>query len=241
MKACTHRQDDLVIVYDADHIRHPSERLFDPGHWEQQCAVAGKAAGRGRVLFLDTEFGATVLKQYLRGGWAARVSRDRYVFSGFERSRPLMEFNILEQLSAAGLPVPEPLAAICRREGKLYSGSLMTRRIMGAEPLADLIDLRQGDPAMWKKTGACIRQFHDFGLVHADLNARNILVAEDDAIHLVDFDRSRIRKGDAHASRANLRRLHRSLKKNWPDRFRRHLEDCWVLLLEGYDAERAAA
>ncbi|MCJ7815994.1 MAG: hypothetical protein MUP31_08090 [Xanthomonadales bacterium] len=215
MKALTHKQDNLVIVYDADHIRHPGVHLFDPGYWEQQGSLAGKAAGRGHVLLLDTEFAPAVLKQYLRGGWAARISRDRYVFSGFERSRPLMEFKILEQLTAVGLPVPEPLA--------------------------DRIAIRRGDPVMWRNTGACIRRFHDFGLVHADLNARNILIGKGDSVHLVDFDRSRIRQSDSRACGANLRRLHRSLEKIWPDSFRGYLESCWVLLLEGYDAERAAA
>lgn len=241
MKARTHKQDNLLIVYDAEHIRHPGVHLFDPGYWEQQGALAGKATGRGRVLLLDTEFAPAVLKQYLRGGWAARVSRDRYVFSGYERSRPMMEFKVLGQLSAAGLPAPEPLAAICQREGKLYSGWLMTRRILHAEPLADLIAIRRGDSLMWRNTGACIRRFHDFGLVHADLNARNILVGEGDSIHLVDFDRSRIRKGDSRAYGANLRRLHRSLEKTWPDSYREQLESCWNLLQEGYDGERAAA
>ena len=219
----------------------PDVHLFDPGYWEQQGALVGKATGRGRVLLLDTESGPAVLKQYLRGGWAARVSRDRYVFSGFDRSRPLMEFKILEQLSAAGLPVPEPLAAMCRQQGRVYSGWLMTRRILDAEPLADQVAIRRGDPLMWRKTGACIRRFHEFGLVHADLNARNILVGGDDSIHLVDFDRARIRKGESRAYGANLRRLHRSLEKNWPDSFRGYLESCWILLLEGYDEELEAA
>jgi 3-deoxy-D-manno-octulosonic acid kinase len=241
VKARTHKQDNFVIVYDADHIRHPGEHLFDPRHWEEQGALVGKATGRASVLLLKTEFGPAVLKQYLRGGWAARVSRHHYVFSGFERSRPMMEFKILEQLSAAGLPVPEPLAAICRRDGKFYSGWLMTRRIMDAEPLADRVAIRRGDPVMWRKTGACIRRFHEFGLVHADLNARNILVGEGDVIHLVDFDRSRIRKGDSRAFAVNLRRLHRSLQKNWPDSFKGCLESCWILLLEGYDSESIAA
>jgi len=241
VKARTHKQDDFFIVYDAERIRRPDVRLFDPGYWEQQGALAGKAKGRGRVLFLDAESGPAVLKQYLRGGWAARVSRDRYVFSGFDRSRPVMEFKILERLCAAGLPVPEPLAAMCLQHGSLYSGWLLTRRILDAEPLADQVVIRRDDPQMWRKTGACIRRFHDFGLVHADLNARNILVGGDGSIHLVDFDRARIRQGESRAYGANLRRLHRSLEKNWPDSFRGYLESCWILLLEGYDEELEAA
>jgi len=237
VKARTHKLDDHLIVYDADQIRHPGVHLFDAEYWERQEALAGKAAGRGRVLLLETEFGPAVLKQYLRGGWAARMSRDRYVFSGFDRSRPIMEFRLLVQLFDAGLPAPAPLAAICSRHGRLYSGWLMTRRIMDAEPLADLVDTRRGDPVLWRSAGDCIRRFHDFGLVHADLNARNILVGKAGDVHLVDFDRARICQGEARAYRTNLNRLHRSLEKLWPDSFRGGLESCWTLLMEGYGAE----
>ena len=230
----------MLIVYDADQIRHPDSHLFEPRYWEEQGAVTGHATGRGSTLFLETEFGHAVLRQYLRGGWAARVSRDRYVFSGFEQSRPVKEYQVLEALSVAGLPVPEPLAAICVRDGRLYSGWLMTRRIMHSVPLADVIGSRRDTPDLWRETGACIRRFHDFGLVHADLNARNILLAED-GIHLIDFDRARLRKGDSRAFSSNLRRLHRSLEKVWPKASRGRLDPAWIALLGGYDMQRGSA
>lgn len=142
---------------------------------------------------------------------------------------------MLEQLSLSGMPSPEPIAAICRREGRLYTGCLLTRRIMDVSPLADLIAVRKADPAMWRATGACIRSFHEVGLVHADLNARNILVGARNQVSLVDFDRARFRSGDTRAFGANLRRLHRSLDKDWPDSFKRGLKPCWELLLAGYE------
>jgi 3-deoxy-D-manno-octulosonic acid kinase len=231
----THNKDSLLIVYDADHIQHPGSHLFDADDWEQQGALVGEAEGRGKVLFLETAFGAAVLRQYLRGGWAAMVSRDRYLFSGFETSRPVLEYKVLEQLAAAGLPVPEPLAAMCVRDGRFYSGWLMTRRIMGVTPLADLIESHRGDQELWQKTGACIRRFHDFGLVHADLNARNILVDEGGRVFLIDFDRARLIKGQSRAFQRNLQRLHRSLRKFWPKPHMRQLESCWMQLLAGYD------
>lgn len=238
MKARTHKQDDLFIVYDADLIRHPGATLFDPAHWERQGAVAGKARGRGCAWFLETDFGAAVLKQYLRGGWAARVSRDRYVFSGFERSRPVREFRILEILNGAGLPAPEPLAALCRRDGGFYSGWILTRRIMDGEPLAEQLAARNSDRDLWRAVGACIRRFHSAGLVHADLNARNILVGPSGGVHLIDFDRSRISPGDERAFEANLARLRRSLEKTWPDQLDKNLESCWRLLRAGYAGDR---
>ena len=234
----THKQDSLLIVYDADHIQHPGAHLFDPEYWHGRGAVAGEAQGRGTALLLETDFGPAVLRQYLRGGWAARVSRDRYRFSGFENSRPVMEFGLLETLSATGLPVPEPLAAMCTRDGAFYTGWLIMRRIMDVTPLADVIESHRDDPELWRATGACIRRFHDFGLIHADLNARNILVGESKHIYLIDFDRARVRKGDSRAYSANLRRLHRSLQKLWPKSFRTYLEPCWAMLLEGYDKKQ---
>lgn len=234
MKTRTHTKDSVHIVYDADRIRHPAGYLFEPEYWETQGALAGKAAGRGCALFLETEFGPAVLRRYLRGGWAARVSQDRYVFSGIEKSRPVMEYRMLEQLFADRLPVPRPLAALCERAGRLYSGWLMTGRIMDVTPLADVIGSPLDSPAVWRETGRCIRRFHDYGVVHADLNARNILVGDGD-IHLVDFDRARVRKGDSRAFRANLRRLDRSLHKVWPKAAMGRLVPAWCALLEGYD------
>jgi len=216
-------------------------QLFDPAHWKEQGAVVGNARGRGSALLLETEFGPAVLRQYLRGGWAARVSRDRYRFTGFEQSRPVREFRLLEQLSGAGLPVPEPLAALCIHEGSSYKAWLLMRRIMNVDPLADLIEKRHEDPLLWEGVGKCIRRFHEFGLVHADLNARNILLDGDGDVYLIDFDRSRIRKGDSAAFSANLRRLHRSLQKVWPKTLRRYLGRCWGRLLAGYDLDKASA
>jgi 3-deoxy-D-manno-octulosonic acid kinase len=236
----THKQDSLLIVYDAECIQHPGAHLFEPEYWQGQGAVAGEAQGRGSALFLEADIGPAVLRQYLRGGWPARVSRDRYCFSGFEASRPIAEFRMLEKLSAAGLPVPRPLAAMCMRNGAFYTGWLMTRRIMSVAPLADVIESRLDDPVFWDSTGAGIRRFHDFGVVHADLNARNILVGEGNAVYLIDFDRARIRGGDSRAFGSNLRRLHRSLQKFWPEPSMEQMEPCWNMLLAGYDGKRCA-
>ena len=236
MKAHTRQQDSNFIVYDADAVQHPSAQLFDPARWEDRGAIAGTARGRGHALFLDTEFGPAVLRRYFRGGLPSRISRERFVFSGYGRSRPVREFRVLAELSEAALPVPAPLAAQCRREGGVYTGGLLMRRIMGVEPLAERIRGGADDEALWRETGACIRRFHDRGVVHADLNARNILVGE--GIYLIDFDRARIRPGDRRALEANLQRLRRSLAKFLSDSDR--LESRWEWLMKGYGANEAA-
>lgn len=234
MKPRTHKQESTVIVYDADRIQHPGPELFDPGHWRARNAVTGEAPGRGSALFLQTPFGAAVLRRYLRGGLPARISRDRYFFNGWERSRPVSEFHMLADLDTHGLPVPPPLAAMCRRNGPFYTGWLMTRLLPGTQTLADQIDRCAADAETWVRAGACIRRFHDFGVIHADLNARNILVDEEKRVFLIDFDRARIRRGDTRAQQSNLDRLQRSLLKFWPSEPEIPLAESWRFLLQGY-------
>ena len=241
MNARSHKQDAQVIVYDADRIQQPRSELFDPAHWARREALDGTAAGRGRALFLQTEFGPAVLRQYLRGGWPAHISRDRYLFLGYARSRPLAEFRVLAALAAAGLPVPPPLAALCDRQGLLYRGWLLMERIPDVTPLADLLAGHAADDALWRRCGETLRRFHAAGVLHADLNARNILVGPGQAIHLVDFDRARLREGDLGGFRRNLARLRRSLEKLWPPAQRDRLEPCWERLLAGYGAAGGAA
>jgi len=234
VKPRSHKQDSLIIVYDADCIQQPGRHLFDPEYWKKEGRVTGEAAGRGSALFLDTEFGPTVLRQYLRGGYPARVSRDRYLFTGFDRSRPLKEFRLLSELYTSGLPVPSPVAALCRRKGLFWTGWLMMKRIRNVTPLADLLASRSQDEALWRSVGGCVRRFHDQGVVHADLNARNILVGVASAVYLVDFDRAAIRAGATHAFDANLKRLRRSLEKLWPVTLRGKLDEAWGQLIDGY-------
>jgi 3-deoxy-D-manno-octulosonic acid kinase len=240
VKARSQKQDSLTIVYDADRIPQPDPELFDPAYWRGRGALAGEAAGRGSALLLQTAFGPAVLRQYLRGGWPARFSRDCYLFLGYARSRPLAEFGVLAELVQAGLPVPAPLAALCARRGLCYRGSLLMARIPDVSPLADLLAARGEDAVLWRRCGETIRRFHAAGVVHADLNARNLLVGPGHAIHLVDFDRARIREGDVTGFRRNLARLKRSLEKLWPPAGRGRLEPCWRWLLDGYGSGHGA-
>ena len=185
---------------------------------------------------LDTPYGDAVLRRYLRGGWASRISHSRYFFTGLERSRPVAEFCILAALTDMGLPVPQPLAALCDRAGLTYSGSLLMHRIPATTALADLLNQMPPEDPRWSLTGRCIRRFHCSGVIHADLNTRNILLSEGDEVFLIDFDRARIRNASNRAFESNLRRLHRSLVKVWPADLRYSLKACWDHLIAGYNA-----
>jgi len=63
-----------------------------------------------------------------------------------------------------------------------------------------------------KRVGTTVRRFHDAGLDHVDLNARNLLVDPQGKVWLIDLDRCR-RRQPGKWQEANLERLQRSLAK----------------------------
>jgi len=233
MNPVTVRNSTQAIVYDGALLPAVDADWFQPESMPPGLAVSRVAAGRGTVHIFDSPAGPAVLRPYRRGGWVAHLSRDRYLFTGYARSRPFREFDLLARLHGAGLPVPVPLAALCERSGSLLCrGALITLQITGARPLSRL----PGDASVdWARIGATLRRFHQAGAGHPDLNAGNILLDERGAVWLVDFDRGRFTPGAAVSGTANLARLRRSLVKLWPAGAG-SLEDNWQLLLEGYGA-----
>lgn len=235
MKPIVQSHNRQAIVYDADRLSDPDPCWLSGEYWQQRGAVRGTAAGRGSALFLETPAGPAVLRQYLRGGWPARLTRDRYLFTGRENSRPFREFRLLARLNGDGLPVPAPLAASCERIGITCRGALLMERILHVEPLSVQIAESRASSDAFARVGACVRNFHHAGLSHADLNVDNILLHRTDpAVYLVDFDRCRYTPGKRVAGDANLRRLHRSLRKCWPGDSREALSAAWQALIDGY-------
>src|SRR3546814_11205147 len=70
-----------------------------------------------------------VLRNDLRGGMAEKVSRDRYVGRGADRTRSFAEFRLLRDLLKQDLPVPRPIAASYLREGPFYRASILMERL----------------------------------------------------------------------------------------------------------------
>lgn len=236
MKLLIHKQKSLSVVYDGSLLDSPRVDYFRAEYWQSLKLLMGGARGRGNAWFIDAPFGPVVLRQYLRGGWAAKISRDRYLFSGVSRSRPLREFHLLAALHQQGLPVPRPVAAVCEHHGLLASGAIISVRIPAVQTLADWLEGAGTNPenAGWLSVGNCIRKFHDAGVWHADLNARNILLDSEQQVFLLDFDRARFTPGRKVSGKRNLSRLKRSLIKLWPPAQMPSMQPAWKNLMEGY-------
>lgn len=181
-------------------------------------ADAGWAAGgrRAHPIVRLQDGGRAVVRAYLRGGALRHLNRDRY----FAGQRALAELRATLRARAAGVRVPEPLAATERQERFGYTARFATRWVEGARDAAALLADAAPDAraALWREAGRQIGRMHAGGVAHPDLNLRNLLAADTDGrpeVYLLDFDRARLFAGPVPEPRRgrDLRRLARSVRK----------------------------
>ena len=202
-----------LIIHDPELL--PVEPwLFQPQALHERKLVRLRTKGRRSAYVFAFGNREYVLRHYWRGGLIGRLVADRYLWLGRERSRPLREWQLLQALYAASLPVPRPAALRIERCGPTYRADLITERLPSTDTLADRLEQAPLDASVWRQIGVTISRLHRRGAYHADLNARNILLgAEPGEIHVIDWDRGELRRPAASWQQANLDRLRRSLDK----------------------------
>jgi 3-deoxy-D-manno-octulosonic acid kinase len=200
------------ILYDVELLSECPPELFAPQHFLPDGAV--NRLGRGAVYLFQFAGVDMVLRHYQRGGLIRFISHDHYIYNGLEKTRMWQEFHLLQQLYALQLPVPRPIAVRClRRYACLYQGDLITQTIPFSQTLAQRLQDKKIDAALWQEVGRTISRFHAAGAYHADLNANNIMLDEQNRIYLLDFDRGELRTPNSAWQQQNLQRLKRSLIK----------------------------
>lgn len=223
------RQGATTLMAAPELVEHLTPSWFDLNWWRAQGQRVDSAPGRGESYFLRYRDWSLVWRHYRRGGLVARLSRDRYLWSGLANTRAYAEFLLTQQLLDLGLPVPRPLAGRVVREGMRYRADLITERLPGAGALADW--MAAGEPVPFERVGAILARFHAAGLDHVDLNLRNILLDAEGGVFLIDFDRCRLRPVQRGWQQGNLERLLRSFNKLFPDR---DVQADWRRLRRGY-------
>jgi 3-deoxy-D-manno-octulosonic acid kinase len=224
------------VLHDPGALPQPRAEVFDPAWWEAAGRVEGRAEGRGRVVFVRGGLHEEVLalRHYRRGGQLGRVIEDSYLWLGLDNTRPWLEFALTWELHVKGLPVPRPIAAHVHRRGLTYTADLLTVRIPGAEPLADVLLERALPAPHWDNLGRTLKRFHAAGVRHGDINARNVLRDPRGLFHLIDFDKGELLPAGPWQAQ-NLARFRRSLDKFKSAHPAFHFSDVdWQVLLAGY-------
>jgi 3-deoxy-D-manno-octulosonic acid kinase len=196
--------------------------------WADSIPDADRLLGRGTVLSMEAPTPGPdgrarwVARRYLRGGAVAPWLGDRYLRGG--EPRPWGELRASVSARARGVPTPAVVAGAIYPAGPLhYRADLVTERVPDAMDLAALLFGLAGtspvDPAAaLRASGALIARAAAAGLVHPDVNAKNILLRQGTRgpeAYLIDLDRSRLRSTPRPSTdRAAMKaRLERSLEK----------------------------
>lgn len=161
-------------------------------------SAANGLSGRGGASFGELEeWGEIVLKAYRRGGLLRYLVQNRYL--RFGKTRPQVEFEMLEEVRALNIPAPNPVAFIVENKF-LYRGWLVTERLPSTTSLADVsesnFELARGYvPVLADHVNKLIENL----ICHVDLHPGNVLVSPDreDAreLFIIDFDKSRHFRG----------------------------------------------
>jgi 3-deoxy-D-manno-octulosonic acid kinase len=159
-----------------------------------------------------------VVRHARRGGMLAPLLRDVYLGS----PRFLREIAMSRHLAQAGIPTPEVVAGVMYPAGMGHRADVATSRVDGRD-LAEIFFGAQQPAgerreAILHAVGGTVRRLHNAGLIHPDLQLRNVLVEDpprpSPTIFLLDVDTCRaIPKGDDASRRWNLARFARSWEK----------------------------
>jgi 3-deoxy-D-manno-octulosonic acid kinase len=229
-----------ALLFDAARHARADEQWFDGAHWAAAGAIVQETSGRGSVLIVQHSAGTWVLRHYHRGGVVARLISDHYLWLGLERTRAFREWRLLAHLHAAGLPVPDPVAARVVRTGVIYTADIITAYLPDTRKLSSYIAEGRPPAACWPRIGAMLRAFHDHGVDHPDLTAHNILLDPQDGVFLVDFDNA-CRRPPGEWEKAGLQRFKRSLRKVALETGTQFDESAWRSVESAYERASGAA
>jgi 3-deoxy-D-manno-octulosonic acid kinase len=205
---------------------------FDDKYWLNQGRLLGASSGRGSAWMIKSDKEKMMLRHYYRGGIPARFNKDKYLWTGLQKSRSFSEFKLLEKMHALNLPVPEPVAAQTCKKGLFYQANILIKYLPHENTFASYLNNDSAE-SIWEKVGQTIALFHNHGINHADLNANNILISQEE-VYLIDFDHSKQCKIRAMWQDANLKRLKRSIDKLTNENYIGPNNKKWNLLLHAY-------
>ena len=212
-----------------------SKDWFDPQQLQQNDEIIGQSVGRNTTYFFEKDGKSYVLRRYYRGGLLSKWVEDSYFFLGIRRTRAYREQVMLKKMRKLNLPVPKPVALMVAKKGLVYRASIIIRLIPNSKDLFHILRERALTENEWLAVGSLIKQFHDHGVYHSDLNIHNIMMNTDGDLWLIDFDKGRFVEPNGSQLESNLSRLKRSLEKEskkWPQFHWRNPD--WDLLMQGY-------
>lgn len=223
----------LHIVFDDSLINDDIEACFDVPFWQTSDKIVGSAEGRGTTWFVQLDNMQGALRHYRRGGLFGKLISDHYIFTGWEKTRSVAEFHLLQKLHTAGVNVPRPIAARVQKRTFCYQADLLSEKIPHAQDLVSILQQRALTPTEYSAIAQQIKKMHKAQVNHTDLNIHNILLDKQGKVWIIDFDKCFQQSGE-HWKEANLLRLLRSFNKELNKRNIMWQQSDWELLTQAY-------
>ncbi|TEW51999.1 3-deoxy-D-manno-octulosonic acid kinase [Psychromonas algicola] len=230
----TIQSSNIYIIYNSELIDDVSG-CFDENYWQKKNAIIGCAQGRGTTWFIQLPLLQAALRHYRRGGLFGKVISDSYFFIGYNKTRSIAEFHLLNHLKDEGVNVPTPIAARVVRNHIFYQADLLSEKISNASDLVGLLQERRLTKQEYFEIGKEIKKLHQSQVNHTDLNIHNILLDTSSTVWIIDFDKCYQQDGEGWKE-ANINRLLRSFRKEVKKRAIHWDENDWEPLFAGYKA-----
>ncbi|WP_435235376.1 3-deoxy-D-manno-octulosonic acid kinase [Psychromonas sp. PT13] len=221
------------IIYNDELLNENIEQCFSADYWKQKNKIIGSAQGRGTTWFVQLLTMQAALRHYRRGGLFGKIISDYYFFTGWDKSRSIQEFHLLDKLSQSGVNVPQPVAAKVSKSGLCYRADLLCEKIANATDLVDILQQRCLSKLEYQSIGAQIKKMHKNQVNHTDLNIHNILLDDQGKVWIIDFDKCFQQQREGW-QKGNLERLLRSFHKEVKKRSINWQEGNWDDLMRGY-------
>lgn len=212
-----------ILAIDADVARAFHQAGFGPetnGEFK-----TSDLAGRKPLFEMECGGERFVMRRFHHGGLLRWITRERFLHP----ERPFAELIASDALRKSGVPTPRVVAARAR----IFTGigwglDVITRRVADTQDLGAVLDaIGDGEVslvdrfALARALGTLVRRLHRVGLLHADLQVKNVLVqwAEGESgreavLWVLDLDGSFFVENPTRAERRrNLRRLYRSARR----------------------------
>jgi hypothetical protein len=163
--------------------------------------------------------GRWLVRRLTHGGLLAPLTRDRFLRVG--RPRPFNELLLSHRFRELGIATPRVVAAAVYPSGPIYRGEVAREYVADALDLAaclfaDGLDADRRHEAL-AAAGRLLRSLFDAGVVHRDLNLRNVLVKWSDgaaAAQILDIEKCRVRPTLAEGPRRRMiERFRRSARR----------------------------
>lgn len=222
------RSEDASAVSE---LLEKNETLFDAA---LRMPRVMELRGRGLTPVVDIDGVRCVVRHFRRGGSIATALGDRYL--RMAANRVLRELNASETIRSRGVATPQVQFGAWYNDGLFRRFDIATRFIPHARDLAEaLFDNASRESAVARAVDL-LRDVVRNGLLHHDLNLKNVLVDAERA-YVLDLDRAEVRDRLSSSEAQSMRsRFFRSLDK-WeaklgstlPARMRTQLGEAFVV------------